>query len=417
MILSKNVTLAILLVGVLANACWISLLSKVKEFGGDTPYYLALAESLAKSPAEYINAKSFWETSPAMDRAPGWPFLLSLAIRTFPTANRLLLVKSTGAVVSVLGALLLAVLTKQLTRDDRMSLFAGLVAAINPISLSLVDTGGCEPLFVLLATLAMMGMIRGGWHISWGLLLLGAATLVRQFFVLFPFCLFGLLVLRALLRRGKAPVYQPVPLMVGLVLFTLPVGTWVYRNYLVSGEAPVLSTLRGETFYGANNRVVANDLENWGYWIFPDEIPGELPKKELAKKMNQLELDRYYFHKGMSYLSENWFSLPRLLVGKLIRAYVPVPWKPLWPSYIAFSFRILLYMLFSTTLTRSLQACSLAYVLPFCAMLIVSVLTTLIFYGTYRFVYCVEPFLLPLIGLGLLRDASLVIGPWGSTEN
>ena len=34
-------------------------------------------------------------------------------------------------------------------------------------------------------------------------------------------------------------------------------------------------------------------------------------------------------------------------------------------------------------------------------MLLVSLLTTLIFYGNYRFTYCVEPFLLPMIAIGL----------------
>ena len=209
---------------------------------------------------------------------------------------------------------------------------------------------------MFLAALACIGIVRGGGHLYWAALVFGLSCLVRQFFVLFPFCILALMLLRRLTSRESPSPFTVRGLVIGGLLFMVPVVAWCYRNYTVTGHAPVLSTLRGETFYGSNNPVVANDLLAWGYWIMPDKIPGEARKEDLARTMTDFELDRYYFQKGMHYLRSNWFGLPRHLVGKLVRGYVPVPWVPRWESYISFSFRMLLYVLFLFTLGSALPA-------------------------------------------------------------
>jgi hypothetical protein len=107
----------------------------------------------------------------------------------------------------------------------------------------------------------------------------------------------------------------------------------------------------------------------------------------------------------MEYVRSNWFSLPRHLVGKLVRGYVPVPWVASWQSYISFSFRLVIYVLFILTLRSAWQDCRPPYRITLEAMLLVSLLTTLIFYGNYRFTYCVEPFLVPMIAVGLRGQA------------
>src|SRR5437660_1726230 len=124
------------------------------------------------------------------------------------------------------------------------------------------------------------------------------------------------------------------------IIFLTPATFWILRNYHVSGEFPVLSAVEGETFYGGNNAFVATDLTNWGYWTFPNNIPGETPKFELAKRMNEIELNRYYKQKGMEYIRENWFAYPRLILGKLIRGFVPVPFVPVKATYLAFLIRL-----------------------------------------------------------------------------
>src|SRR4051812_36994076 len=96
----RSTILYVIAAGILINFGWILLASRVTEFGGDTPFYLALGEQLAKPNPNFHNPVSFWPDKPATDRAPGWPFVISLAIRIFPGADRVFLVQATGAVVS-----------------------------------------------------------------------------------------------------------------------------------------------------------------------------------------------------------------------------------------------------------------------------------------------------------------------------
>jgi hypothetical protein len=46
---------------------------------------------------------------------------------------------------------------------------------------------------------------------------------------------------------------------------------------------PRRSATEGETLYGGNDERVVTHLSVWGYWIMPDEIPGEKTKRDLAQ--------------------------------------------------------------------------------------------------------------------------------------
>jgi hypothetical protein len=171
----------------------------------------------------------------------------------------------------------------------------------------------------------------------------------------------------------------------------------------VCGHFPVLSTLRGQTIYGGNNSVVANDLNYWGYWVFPDSIPGETPMAELAGTRSEYEVDVYYYDRACSYIRENWFGLPRLLLGKLVRAYVPVPWKPQWASYGVCAYRILLYLAAIAGVFLGLRRVPRGYGVLLLAMLLTNIMTVLIFWGVTRFAFVLDPFLLPFAGLAMVR--------------
>ena len=108
--ISRSTVLAVVFFGALVNFGWIFGASKVREFEGDAPFYLALGESLAKPQPDYLNPKSLWPQTPAMDRAPGWPALISLAIRVAPGMDRVRLVQVEGALFNIANALLIAIL-------------------------------------------------------------------------------------------------------------------------------------------------------------------------------------------------------------------------------------------------------------------------------------------------------------------
>jgi hypothetical protein len=192
-------------------------------------------------------------------------------------------------------------------------------------------------------------------------------------------------------------------LLLACLIATLPSLFWAVRNYPVSGRFPLLSSIEGETLYGGNNEVVANDLKVWGYWIVPDFIPGETSKHALAKALpSDLALNDYYHHKAILWIKLHFRAMPRLVLGKLVRAFVPVPWEPLTPSFIAFGWRFVLYAAYVALVPLWWAKTSRIYLLLCLAMFLVHVMTTVMYYGVFRMTHCfVEIFFVPCIFLGL----------------
>jgi len=360
-------------------------------------------------------------------------------------------------------------------------LIAGLLYTFHPGMLHLALQGLSEPLFVFLVTLGMALVLAPGsrrpkstsagdrgirtidLRVPASGLLLGLACLVRANFVLFPI-FFATIVaawgmvqgalnirLRLRLRRDygrtrrkqRSEIGSQSPAVCGLrsvvyclllaALFYLPISSWITRNYRVCGH-PVISTLRGQTIYGGNNEVVAEDLNWWGYWVFPNSIPGETPMHELAKAMSEYEVDHYYTQKAVAYLKGHWFSYPRLLLGKLTRAYVPIPWKASMGSYAVSGYRWLIYLLLLVGLARVAassfaqkaaqdkrrqEASELPELRPptsdlrlplpvlWAALILTNVAAVLIFWGNARFALSLEPLLLPVAAMAFLQRRGL----------
>src|SRR5207237_161255 len=137
-------------------------------------------------------------------------------------------------------------------------------------------------------------------------------------------------------------------------------------------------------------------------WVFPDVIPQEIPKQQLAQHLSEGELNRYYANKAKTYVLQNWFGYPRLILGKLIRGFVPVPWVPRFDSYMASLVRWSLYGAFFWAV-RSHILRNEWFTLLLVAMLIVTLITTVSCYGTYRFTFCLEVYLLPCVGVFLVE--------------
>lgn len=366
--------------------------------GGDGPYYIGLARSMASSHGYYLK-ESFWPDLPNVARSPLWPAVLSIPARLLPGANDDSILKFTGAAMHALSAVLLIPLAFQVTGSVAAAVLSGLLLGIYPPATGLVVGGFSETVFLVFAIAGLVLIFEGGWRVYAGALLSGISVLARSNYVLMPVALVMLLVL----LRPKALVANGRPLMLGCAAFAVFPALWIVRNYHVSGYFPVLSAMEGETLYGGNNARVANDLSVWGYWVMPDQIPGEITKRELSRTRSELELNKYYHDRAIEFIRSNKSAMPRLILGKLIRGFVPIPWVPLAASYVAFGFRALVYAGFIAALFyhRKFEA---QYALMVAAMFVVTLLTTVIYYGTFRFTFCVEPFLFPFI-LAALVDA------------
>jgi hypothetical protein len=328
----------------------------------DSHYYLQLAQSLSQS-AGYCVKDSFWPDQPTMQRMPGWPFLVSVGLRVCPFLSPDVVMRLICIILDSLNAVLVGWLTWRLFWRRGWALLAGLIYAAHPAALFLVYNGESEPLFVTLCLIGFILLLRGGGWIYLASLCFGLSCLVRANYVIWIAAVGALLFMRwvfnnifnmdkqdtqdkefeasspessciSMLTPSLLPPQngsQEVPAtgrwirgaycLLFVVLFLAPSLFWAGRNYQVCGHFPVLSTLRGQTFYGGNNPIVANTMDVWGYWIFPDGIPGEKKASELAKTMSEYELDVYYYGRGKDYVKAEWFSMPRLLLGKFVRLH------------------------------------------------------------------------------------------------
>jgi hypothetical protein len=356
------------------------------ETHGDGPYYIGLARSLAAGKGYYL-ANSFHANAPNVSRSPLWPAMLSVPARLVPGANDNAILRWTAAAMHALCSAAFALLAFQMCGSLTGAAGGGLLMALYPPAIGLVVGGYSELIYMAAMSAGMILLLEGGGTAWLCPLLWGAAVMVALTIVV--------------LRPAGVFAWPNVRrFAVACVIFAALPAAWVVRNYAVSGRL-VMSAMEGETLYGANNARVANDLSVWGYWIMPDEIPGELTKRELAARYDEAGLSTYYHDRAVAFIRANLPAMPRLLLGKLIRGFVPVPWVPLAASYVAFLSRACVYAAFLAAL-RFWRTRHGWYLLLAGAMSLVLLVTTLVYYGTFRFTFCVEPFLFPVIAAGAL---------------
>jgi len=426
----KSIRMLVFMTGVIATLGFGAIQGRLRDpFQSDSAHFLNLSGRMAGGFGYSLDADhTFWPGKPSMQRMPLWPLVQVPFHRLLPSSVMPLAIRLINASFHGLAAVLLVLLTARLFGECRSAFIAGLFFACHPYLIDLAAGGLSEPLFLVLVMGGMLlllqpngifqsptsnvqcltSMVRSSVFglrssVYLAAFLLGLACLVRANFILFPvflgFAVFSLRSSVSCLRSAVCSLRSAVfPRLLALLLFYLPISVWVVRNAVVSGDFPVISTLRGQTFYGGNNPVVANRLDDWGYWVFPNAVEGEIPLSELSKTMGELDVDRYYMRKGMAYISGHFFEMPRLLLGKLIRAYVPLPWKPGVLPYAAGLYRLLVNLLGLLGLYLCWRRCPRWLPLA-AALLLTNIATVLVFWGCGRFAMEAEPLvLLPFAG-------------------
>ena len=374
--------------------------SKKFEPGSDADQYLAIARSLAAGNG-YKNLVGPFRTLPDYSRMPAWPTMLAVALRVAPGVAPELVDRCLNAVCLALAGVFFCALTHLLGVRLALAIPAGLAISLSPTLVYLCVDGMTEVPFVMTIAVGITAILVGGRSLYLGAAILGFAPLFRPNFVLFcPVFLVSTLFFRPA-RRWLLQNLARTSLC--CVLALAPSLLWTARNYSLTGRFPLLSSMEGETLYGANNEVVANSLRFWGYWVMPNDIPGETPKAELAKSLgSDLALNDYYHAKAVSWMNSNRSALPRLELGKFIRAFVPIPWVPLWQSDVAFFCRFLLYAFCFGLIAFWKPTLNRAYLLICLAIAIVHISTTAVYYGIFRFTHCfVEIFMVPCIAYAL----------------
>ena len=351
----------------------------------DTKYFLSLAENLSAGHG-YVNGLSYWPEAKSADRAPGWPFLIAAGLKLFSGLNAAVLLRALSLILVLLNAGLFFRLANALDFRPAGALFTGLVYALHPVTFYLAWMGLSEAFFITLFLAGILFFMKKQFLSAgfiWGLsVLVRPAMLVG----IVPWGFF-------LLSRGKMRMINK---LLAVFLFLLPAGSWMLRNYQVLDTFPLLSSGMGRTLHGANNEVVATPGKQWGYWIHPNDIPGEQSGRVLAQELDEVGLHRYYVKQAIIFLKENPFKATVGIAGKWLHGFVPWPWAWSWQNAFTQGYR--LCFLFVVLLGfKRFVAMAPDYLFIIALMFFVTLVTTTIFYGSARFSYPLEVALMPII--------------------
>ena len=368
----------------------------------DPEDYMALAQSLASGNG-FKNPIGFWPDAPDYSRMPGWPAIIAVGIRLAPFAAPEAVSRFANAVCLSLAGAFFCALCGLLGVGTALSAMAGFAVSLSPSLVALSVDGMSEVSFVTIVAIGLTLVLADRRWLFPGALILGTATLVRANFLLVSPLVLALALAIPSCRAALLSRVKLASALLACALATTPVFLWTLRNAHLTGRFPYPCSGEGQLLYGGNNEITANNLEAWGYWVMPELVPGEKTKVALAQELgSDLALDAYYHRKATEWIKHNLNALPRLELGKFVRAFVPLPFVPHAVSYGVFFCRFLLDVFWILLAPLWWKAIHRGYLLFFAAMATTQIITTATYYGIYRFTHCyIEVLFIPCIAVGL----------------
>lgn len=259
----------------------------------DGLYHHNWAVSIVKG--AFLGRESFF-------RAPLYPYFLALIYKIFGIGFFM-----PRVVQSLLGSLS-CVLTYRLGRailGENVGLIAGLIAAAYPLSIYYENELLIPALLIFLVLVAVQATrwaaarpaAKTRWlaaGIAWGL-----AAVTR------PNVLLSVASLPVWLAR-KCRRYLAAAAGFGLLGLALVISPVTARNYLVSRELVLIAWQGGYNFYIGNNpnadgktAIVPGTKKSWQGGYYDSK---RLAEEALGKKLNNSEVDRYWFERGVAFI-------------------------------------------------------------------------------------------------------------------
>jgi len=312
----------------------LALVVRIAVLGTHTPdktpwsdgaQYVNLGMSLADGKGYVLDQGNLWPGQPTIIRAPGWPVVLSLLFHVVPVEWRWPAAMGLAVALDGINVLLLYLLARGIGGGRWTALAAACLYALSPVMAAMCLTPASEVLGISMILLFLNYLVRiniGGWKLPLAGLILGVAALVRPNFVLIGFAL-----VPGLLWLGRRTPVRSLCLS-GLFLLAVmtPLTPWLIRNAMIFGHFPILGAGGGETLYGGNNDLAALPGGKYeGYLVLPGDLPNETSLMTLAATMNEYQVDRYLWQHGKDWIKSNPGKMPRLILMKLRRAYIPIP--------------------------------------------------------------------------------------------
>lgn len=331
---------------------------------------------------------------PTSFRAPGFPVALASVYALFGNGNYL----AAHLFFCMVGAALCLAtyLVARETIGGWAAMLAAAFVAVYPNLMYYAIHFASEPLFTLLLTFAIWGVLRavrtrraGTYFVSG--VVLGLAALVRP--VAFYFAPFFAVAILWTERRRLRPALGAVVLVTAGVV--APVAPWTIRNYVVHDRPLLLASNGGSTFWGANNQVVLDDPALRGAWVSTERLG---PDKAVVRRLpNEVDRDRAEWELGKAFLRSHWREIPRLVWYKLYAMWTPVSTSPnaLFNLVLQVSYGAALpFMLLGLVLFVRHRGATDPDLLILLAPVVATTAASLAFYGSARFRSTIEPVLL-----------------------
>jgi 4-amino-4-deoxy-L-arabinose transferase-like glycosyltransferase len=279
---------------------------------------------------------------------------------------------------------------------------AALLAALYVPSVYDATVFASENLFAPLIALVALLVLR---HLRTGSLLaivgaglsLGWAILTRPFAIL----LLPIFVAILVYRRWRAPSSLLLATCSLVLSASIVVVPWTVRNYRVFHRVVLVATNGGSTFYGGNNDTVLREPYYYGGWVSTVGLPG---RKLIEAAPDEVTHDKKEWDLGLQWVRANVAWIPLLDAMKVARFCLPEVSsgnkKYVWLQILGTG-PFLLLMFFGLGLCARDREYWTAPWMLIHAIMLASVFTALVFWGSPRFRDANAPLLMLYAAVGL----------------
>jgi len=359
----------------------------------DTAGYIALAKNIV-SGAGYVSEIDGEITA---YRAPGYPFFLALIYFIYPDSS-LDIIKIINSLISSLTIIIIYKITK-LCSDNKTSLLSAAIFTIYPASICFCGLILSETLCIFLFSLAILFYIQMLLEVDGNSskkaevkspvlcgLFLGLATLVRPISFLLPLYLLGFKIL--LKKRFSLSIKNIIIIFICFLAVLLP---WTIRNYIHFQKIIPVSTMGGLNIWQS----LHPDSRGYGFTNW------ESIGKEIDTTLNEAENSALLLRKSLRFIYDNPKVTLYLSFLKIISYFSPFdgqrcglnnPFNP----FVGIIFIAAFWAIVKKELPIKILINYLLLILYF-------VIMTLIFYGSPRFRFQIDPILIVCASIGIFN--------------
>jgi hypothetical protein len=312
---------------------------------------------------------------PTSFQAPGYSILLAGIYAV--AGPQLIIVKLVQAGLHSFTVILVYIIARLILIEDRWALLAAILIGLNPLLVYTVAWIYPETFFVSIigSIMVLVALIcRYPQFRSSGFLFLlgvaeGIATIVKSSFL--PMLPVSVVWAYFVLNRGQK--YRGIiAVLVGISLTTTP---WMIRNYLVHGQIILVSTNTGSNLYGGNQANSLGGFAPGSPYILPGESEVSSDRLLINTAMGEIMENKAEFLKRIPQKAYKLFALTEFGTSGKIDGIIPNIINGLYFMYLIIC-----------TIGGSILLRKSPIFYSYCLLiLLVTLLTTVVFFGATRF--------------------------------